>query len=298
MRKIPALGPLLFAAMLLAGCAVVPIPEPSPAPSTTVAPTTTIAPPSPAVGLLAFGDAGVGTPTQFEVAAQMEAWASGHRTDAVFEVGDVVYEVGDPALFGERIDAPYAALTTSRPFWAALGNHDIKTDNGNGLIAHLGLPGRWYEKVLQRNGVSVQLLVLDSNDVSQTQATWLDQRLSSGSFTWRIVAFHHPAYSCGPHGNTSAVVSTWVPIIRAHSVDLVLSGHDHSYQRFHDGDTTYIVTGGGGAATTTVSACATGAVTDASAVRHHFVGIEASTSDLTVTAVARTGETLDTVTLH
>ena len=297
MRKNLILAPLALVALLLAGCSIVPIPEPAPAPTTT---TTTTAPaPAPvAVGFIAFGDAGVGTPTQFEVATQMQTWASTHRTDAVFEVGDVVYDAGDPALFASRIDEPYAALTASRPFWAALGNHDVVTNNGNDLVSHLALPGRYYEQVLQRDGVSVQLLVLDSNDVSQIQATWLDAKLSSGAYTWRIVAFHHPPYSCGPHGNTAAVLDLWEPIIRSHAVDLVLSGHDHSYQRFHDATTTYIVTGGGGAATTAVSPCATGAVTDTSAVRHHFVGIEASADSLTVTAVARTGETLDAVTLH
>ncbi len=295
MRKNLLLAPLLLVGSLLVACSIVPIPEPAPEPTTT---TSVPQPPAVAVGFIAFGDAGVGTPTQFEVATQMQTWASTHRTDALFEVGDVVYDVGDPALFASRIDAPYAALTASRPFWAALGNHDVRTNNGESLIAHLGLPGRHYEQVLQRNGVSVQLLVLDSNDVSQAQASWLDAKLASGNYTWRIVAFHHPPYSCGPHGNTAAVLDLWAPIIRSHAVDLVLSGHDHSYQRFHDATTTYVVTGGGGAATTAVSACTTGVIADVSAVRHHFVGIEASARDLIVTAVARTGETLDTVTLH
>ena len=245
-----------------------------------------------------FGDAGDGSVTQTEVAQQMGTWAGSHRVDALLEVGDVVYDTGDPSLFVSRIDAPYASLTATRPFWIALGNHDVATNDGNDMLAHMGLTSRWYEQVLRRDDVSIQLLVLDSNHVTDAQTQWLDQKLSEGPFTWRIVAFHHPAYSCGPHGNTPAVASAWVPILQRHSVDLVLAGHDHSYQRFHDGVTTYLVTGGGGVGTTSVGACSTGATQDSFAQRHHFVGVEASIDGLTVTAVARTGETLDRVTIR
>lgn len=250
------------------------------------------------VGLIAFGDAGNGSKTQHEVADEMEKWADDHRVDALLEVGDVVYDTGDPKRFDEVVDTPYADLTEERPLWVALGNHDVITNNGDELVAHLDLPGHWYEQVLGDGDVSVQLIVLDSNDVSPTQTEWLVERLAAGSFDWRIVAFHHPPYSCGPHGDTPSTLATWVPILRALDVDLVLSGHDHSYQRFHDSKLTYIVTGGGGADTSDVSVCNSGAIADASAKRHHFLGIEVTENELIVTAVARTGETLDTVTLE
>lgn len=295
----------LAVAALLGACSLVPPPVPETPTSTTTSTTSTTAPvPVPTtpgagtVGLLVWGDAGTGTATQTQVAQQMTNWATTHPVDALFEVGDVVYDVGDPSLFASRVDAPYAALSASRPFWVALGNHDVATADGDQLLAHMGLPGHWYEQVLVDDGVSVQLLVLDSNHVSDAQTRWLDERLSTGSYTWRIVAFHHPAYSCGPHGNTPAVLDQWVPVIRRHDVDLVLSGHDHSYQRFLDGSTTHVVTGGGGAGTTAVSNCATGATSVSAAQRHHFVGLEATGSGLTLTVVARTGETLDSVVLR
>lgn len=305
-RHRPAVAILasVLVSLALGACTFLPPPEsaPTPAPETTVAPPTTTPPTtaasSTAVGMLVWGDAGTGTTTQTEVATQMSQWAAGHRVDALLEVGDVVYDVGDPSLFASRIDAPYASLSATRPFWIALGNHDVATADGDEMLDHMGLPGHWYEKVLSRNGVSVQLLVLDSNHVSDVQTNWLDERLSSGSHTWRIVAFHHPAYSCGSHGSTADVVARWVPVLERHRVDLVVSGHDHSYQRFQDGATTYIVTGGGGASLTGVTACASGAALESSAQRHHFLGIEASTGGLTVSAIARTGETLDSVTLH
>ena len=114
------------------------------------------------------------------------------------------------------------------------------------------------------------------------------------------MVFHQPAYSCGTaHGSTPAVDSTWVPTLEAHRVALVVNGHEHLYERFKSAnDVTYVVTGGGGAATHPRGTCP-GSVppTQASAARHHFVGFEITGSTLTLTAVARTGETLDTATI-
>lgn len=254
--------------------------------------------PDGSIGIIAFGDAGTGGDAQHDIAEEMVAWSDDRRVDAVLEVGDVVYETGDPTRFDEAIDKPYKKLIEDHPFWVALGNHDVITNNGNNLLAHLDLPGHWYEQVLRDGNASLQLLVLDSNDVSPAQTEWLVERLADGDFDWRVVAFHHPPYSCGPHGDNPNTLSTWVPILRALNVDLVLSGHDHSYQRFHDSKVTYIVSGGGGADTSDVTACASGAVADASAKRHHFLGIKVTEAELVVTAVARDGEVLDTVTLN
>jgi hypothetical protein len=57
---------------------------------------------------------------------------------------------------------------------------------------------------------------------------------------------HHPAYSAGYHGSNKDVQETWVPIFERYDVDLVLSGHDHDYQRTEPiQGVTYIVSGGG-----------------------------------------------------
>jgi hypothetical protein len=310
----------------LSACALVPTPDPTPDPpttatapattstvtttstttsSTTTAPpttstiattsTTTSAPPTPTapIGLIAFGDAGSGDATQTQVAATMSTWASTHRGDALLEAGDVVYPDGSPSKFAATIDQPYAALLAKAPLWVALGNHDVTTNNGNDLVAHLGLPGHTYEKVLSRAGVSVQILVLDSTDVSAAQTAWLTTRLETGSYRWRIVMFHHPVWSCSTHGSTRTIIDSWLPIIESHHVDLVLTGHDHNYQRFADASTTVVVTGGGGMPTYPVGACTDTPALLASAQRHHFLGIEATDSSLSVTAVARTGENLD-----
>lgn len=257
---------------------------------------TTVAPPTSGAdsGFIAFGDAGVGDATQQQVADQMRAWvAAGHRVDALVEAGDDVYPDGDPLLFAGALDTPYAGLRgPHRPLWVALGNHDVEAGHGADQLAYLGLPSLPYVETLPR----VQLLFLDANHPDSAQAQWLDDHLSEAGPALRVVVFHQPAYSCAAHGSTPAVDATWVPILEAHRVALVINGHDHYYERFTStNDVTYAVTGGGGAALyARQTPCIGTPTSQATATRHHFVGIEISGSTLSLTAMARTGEVLDT----
>ena len=259
---------------------------------------TATTPPAPSdAGFIAFGDGGLGDTTQQQVADQMASWVTaGHRVDALVEAGDAVYPDGDPARFTAALDTPYAAARGGTvPLWVALGNHDVQAGYGSAQLTHLGLPSLPFSKTL----VGVQLLFLDANDVSTAQATWLDDTLSAPGPALRVVVFHQPAYSCASHGSTPAVISTWVPILESHHVALVLNGHDHYYERFRSAnDVTYVVTGGGGAALYARNPACTGTPpSQATATRHHFLGVEVRGSTLTLTAIAWTGETLDTATI-
>jgi hypothetical protein len=91
---------------------------------------------------------------------------------------------------------------------------------------------------------------------SAKQRDWLRRRLRESTATWQIVAFHHPAYTCGGYLGHPGVLSRWVPLFERHGVDLVLSGHDHNYQRFreHNG-VRYVVHGGGGAPLYSIRSC-------------------------------------------
>jgi hypothetical protein len=244
-------------------------------------------------GFIAFGDAGTGGPTQYQVADQMEQWvAAGHRVDALVEAGDQVYDNGDPSRYGVALDDPYADLVSAtRPLWVTLGNHDVVGGHGEEQLAHLGLPSLPYAKEIP----GVQVLFLDGNRPDTAQAQWLDDRLSEPGPSLRVVVFHQPAYSCGPHGSSAQVDDLWVPVLERHEVALVISGHDHYYERFRSANgVTYVVTGGGGHdlyARRTF--CTVAATPRATATRHHFIAIEVRGSSLTLTAVARTGEVLD-----
>ena len=76
---------------------------------------------------------------------------------------------------------------------------------------------------------------------SGAMRAWLDKVLTDSDdepgLVWRIVVVHHGPWSSGPHGdNRSCTKRTSRRLLRAHKVDLVISGHDHIYERgFADG---------------------------------------------------------------
>ncbi|MDH6453864.1 MULTISPECIES: metallophosphoesterase [unclassified Streptomyces] len=244
-------------------------------------------------GFVAFGDFGTGGVAQNAVAQAMGSWArTGHRVDALVTTGDNVYPDGNPHWFAPRLDRPYSALP--HPMWITLGNHDVQAGHGSAELRHLGLPNLPYAKQLP----GIQLLFLDANHPDAAQSRWLENRLSASGPPVRVVVFHQPAWSCSLHGSTPAVDARWVPVLERHRVTLVLSGHDHNYQRFTSAHgVTYIVTGGGGASLYPLASGCRTPHRAAAAARHHFTAVEATATHVTVTAVGDDGGVLDRVVL-
>lgn len=63
------------------------------------------------------------------------------------------------------------------------------------------------------------------------QAVWLEEQLEDNPNEWTVVFFHHPTYSTAEGRNNQLSRDTWRPLLEEHDVDLVLSGHDHTYGR-------------------------------------------------------------------
>lgn len=295
MKLLRRFAPLALVAALLVACSSGSAPKRSTAP-TTAPPTVATTPPTavPESGFVAFGDFGGGR-AQPAVAQQMTAWAATHRVDALVTTGDNVYPDGNPSLYSAQLDAPYAELRQTRPFWMALGNHDVQSGFGTEELRYVGLPKMPFVKDLP----GAQLLFLDANHPDQQQAAWLNARLSEPGPPLRIVVFHQPAFSCARHGSTPAVDELWVGLLEDHRVPLVLNGHDHYYERFvSSSDVTYVVTGGGGQPLYKRRAtCRNVPPSHATAQRHHFTGIEISGTTITLTAVADDGTVFDQATI-
>jgi 3',5'-cyclic AMP phosphodiesterase CpdA len=291
---------LVVAALVVAGCSDRqagdgPASAGTGAPASTTGPVTT-APATSArndpvrSGFVAFGDFG-GGPAQHEVARAMERWAAGHRVDALVTTGDNVYNRGEPEKFAAQLDDPYRELRRTRPMWVALGNHDVKGGYGAEQLRHLGLPELPYAKSLP----GVQLLFLDANRPDQDQAAWLEEQLAAPGPRFRVAVFHQPAWSCSNHDSEEDVVRNWVPVFERHRVALVLTGHDHNYQRFvSDRDVNYVVTGGGGRSLYPLDRCPVGTPPRVSGhERHHFTAVQVRADSLELTAVADDGTELD-----
>lgn len=297
MKLVRGCAPIAVAvAVLLASCSSGSTPTRSVTPPTRTPPTVASTPPGGAAesGFVAFGDFGGGR-AQPAVAQQMTAWAAGHRVDALVTTGDNVYPDGNPSRYAAQLDAPYAQLRQTRPFWLTLGNHDVQAGFGQDELRYVDLPSLPFTKELP----GAQLLFLDANHPDAEQAVWLNAGLSEPGPLLRIVIFHQPAFSCALHGSTVAVDDQWVSLLEGHRVALVLNGHDHYYERFvSSSDVTYVVTGGGGQGLYKRRANCTGVPpSKATAQRHHFTGIEINGTTITLTAVADDGTVFDQATI-
>jgi hypothetical protein len=72
-------------------------------------------------------------------------------------------------------------------------------------------------------------LYVDPND--HGLRTWIADDLSNTDALWKFVTFHHPAFNVGLEHYDSQHMRVLAPVFEQHRVDLVLSGHEHNYQR-------------------------------------------------------------------
>jgi predicted phosphodiesterase len=191
--------------------------------------------------------------------------------------GDMVENGGSATQWQTFFDIE-APLTRERPIFAVVGNHELVDGAGAEYVRYFG-PAELPRAVVARApaitgiplhdaGVPLSLdqlsgtfrwsnarFFLINGMVSYTSGptrTWLDQVLTESDaepgLVWRVVVVHHGLRSSGPHGDNKLLADANVAeLLRAHKVDLVLSGHDHIYERgFADG-LPYLVSGGGGA---------------------------------------------------
>jgi 3',5'-cyclic AMP phosphodiesterase CpdA len=249
-------------------------------------------PGGPLVRLAVLGDAGTRESMQHRVAAQVAAADRvGRRPfDALLITGDLVYEEGDADLAEESVVHPYAATFTVPEIIATLGNHDVESDEGDEIMQALGRPAAVYTQDVG----PVRVITLDSNHVSSAQTEWLKRVLDQPrpANAWVFVLMHHPAYSSGEHGPEPDVRRAWIPVFAREGVDVVLSGHDHNYERTKPQDgVTYIVSGGGGANLRDVGRSS---FTAASARKHHFVDLNVYADRIEGRAIDVDGTAFDT----
>ena len=238
----------------------------------------------PALRLAVAGDVGTGDAAEWATAELMAAAEADTEFDALLLLGDNAYPHGSPDLLDETVFDPFAAvLDGDTSLYGVLGNHDVENDNAAGHAAALGMPARWYAVDLG----DALVVVLDSTQPgSQVQLAFLNDALEATDAQWKIVALHHPLYSAGSHGSELTARAAFEDIFVLHGVDLVLSGHDHDYQRTHPIDgVTYVVSGGAARLRPTGSAAFTAFAESA----FHFVTLDVWPDAIVVSAHTRTG---------
>lgn len=247
------------------------------------------------VRFVAFGDVGRADPDQFAVLEQLQSV----EFDLALLAGDLAYDDGTLAEYDAHFFDVYEDVMRHVPFFPAPGNHDTRGDDGANYRDVFALPESggsaaremWYSF---RWG-PIHVAVIDTDRELAPQVAWLDRDLAASDAPYRIVVTHRPPYSAGLKGSDLAVRAALEPVLVAHRVDLVLSGHDHNYERTVPIDgVTYMVSGGGGAGARPVGRSS---VTAFSSQVEHFVYGRADPDALTLWAVDATGQLFDSVRL-
>jgi len=190
-----------------------------------------------------IGDSGTGEPPQFQVAQQMVVMHQAFPFDFALMLGDNIYGSKSPKDFRGKFQEPYQPLLDAGvKFYASLGNHDETAERE---YKPFNMNGKQYYSFRKGNA---EFFALDSNYMDPQQVKWIDQQLGASDATWKICFFHHPLYSDGrTHGPSLDLRKQLEPIFVAHGVNLVLSGHEHFYERLKpQKGIAYIVLGSSG----------------------------------------------------
>lgn len=279
---------------------------------------------------LVFGDSGTGSDAQIELARRMTEMQG---PDLILHTGDIAYPEGSALDLTERHFQVYRELLARVPFFPTVGNHDVRTDRGLPFARAFVLPGSPEDDEAGPSAAGgggyhysfdwgrVHFVGLDSTgeedaDVESDlrrrgrQYEWLAADLAAAAADprtdWIVAFFHHPPYSAAfgfsGHASDEGLRRIVGPLFDRYGVDLVLTGHDHHYERTHpirDGEvdretpgTVYVVTGGGGGRLEW-RGVGEGWFTAVSELRHHYVALRVEDGAMVLEAMDRDGELVD-----
>ena len=192
-----------------------------------------------------LGDFGSGDRGQFDLAAEMARVHQRFRYELVVTVGDNIYGSERPQDFTRKFETPYKPLLDADvKFYASLGNHDSREQRFYKLFNMDGKPYYSFKAPKQ----DVRFFALESGYMVPEQIEWLEKELAGSREDWKIVYFHHPLYSSGGrHGSDPQLREVLEPLFLKHNVSVVLTGHDHFYERVKPQQgIVYFVVGAGG----------------------------------------------------
>lgn len=176
--------------------------------------------------------------------------------DAVLGLGDLQYSTGSLQDFRQQYADTWGKLR-GRTF-PVPGNHEYDTPGASGYYQYFaarqpGPPGYY---AFDLGAWRVYALNSNCEDIDcGPEYTWLEDDLSTHPRTCSLFFMHHPRFSSGREHGSDPTMSRFFGIAQRHDVDMVLAGHEHSYERFrrmrangrvHRNGVMSFVSGGGG----------------------------------------------------
>lgn len=167
-------------------------------------------------------------------------------------LGDNAYPTGTDMQFQTALFQSYRRFLGQMPLWPCVGNHDMHPEVYQAIFSPAedgrsgGVPSGSRLYYSAEIG-DVHLIVLDpwyswwitTPDAAhpgwQKQLEWLRRDLAASTRRFLVVVNHFPLYGDGNYDSdnslTASLRTAVVPLFDEHGVDLVIAGHDHTYQR-------------------------------------------------------------------
>lgn len=213
------------------------------------------------INIWALGDYGNGSANQLKVRDAYANYMGDKHTDVWLTMGDNAYLAGLDQEFQTSVFDVYDGdKFKNTVYWPCPGNHDYNNNPIQQTIhslnpyftiftlpsnAEAGGVASGTEDYYSYNYGNVHFLALDAYglvgnklmaDTTGTQAQWIKADLLANKQPWVIAYWHHPPYSKGSHdadleGDLGDIRTQFLPFLEKYSVDLVLNGHSHSYER-------------------------------------------------------------------
>jgi Calcineurin-like phosphoesterase len=155
----------------------------------------------------------------------------------VMAVGDLAYPDGTPENFACYDKTWGHVKSRTRP---APGNHEFHSSGAAYYFQYFGVTagesskgyysyelGHWHIVVLNSECAEV-----GGCDAGSPQGKWLREDLAAHPAACTLAYFHKPLFSSGgAHGDDLTVKPLW-DVLYAANADVIVSGHDHDYERF------------------------------------------------------------------
>jgi hypothetical protein len=210
-----------------------PTPRPTPTPTPTPGPTPTPTPTPTSVTLVGAGDIASCSSTGDEATASLLDGIAG----TVFTAGDNVYDSGTATEYANCYNPTWGRqLARTKP---VPGNHEYNTPGATGYYGYFGaaagdsLKGYYaYNLGAWRiYGMNANCAAVGGCGAGSTEEQWLRADLAANPHACVLAYWHQPRFSSGEHGSDATYQAFWQALYDF-GAEIVISGHDHDYERF------------------------------------------------------------------
>jgi predicted phosphodiesterase len=162
---------------------------------------------------------------------QITNLANSKKADFTIFTGDIITDATDNSQWDAWFNSSALFLQNNTVYFCE-GNHEASDTAKfqNNFIMPEVAGSRLYYSFTYGDAI---FICLNTEQITADEYNWLLSELQvNQSKKWKVVYFHRPFFSIGPHaGEMNSYLSSWWTAFDTYGVDLIINGHDHMYER-------------------------------------------------------------------